>query len=368
LASWGWHLSELVPDILLACWQDDLLRASEQEYLTWWVTASVVGLIVTFVARVIWGFATTRAARAIHEGLLRSIMGCPLAFFDRTPSGRIMNRLGEDQMQVDWMAGMVLEVTCLVCLKAADIFGFAVAVSPLSVAWTAVSLVLFICIRELHRRTNREAIRWWMLTKSSTFHVFEQMLSGTVTIHAFGQEEHFFGIYEKALNTNFEWLFTKDISSLWADQRLTSIGALLAFALSVTILLNPGTVSASLGTTCVIYALLLGENLKWVAYFLVQVEAVFSSVERVSEFTKQLEQEPSRRLASDEELDRKGWPAKGSQLVFENVCLRYLEHRPPALDGLSFALRPYEKLGIVGRTGSGKSTILQALFRLFPLE
>merc|ERR1740121_3395603 len=117
-----------------------------------------------------------------------------------------------------------------------------------------------------------------------------------------------------------------------------------------------------------IYTLMYGEVLRWLAYFLVQVEGIFASVERISEFSEGLEQEPPRELPGDAALGKRSWPSTDCELVFEKVSIRYRPHLPAALSQLSMTVRPREKLGIVGRTGSGKSTLMGALFRLFPLE
>jgi len=86
------------------------------------------------------------------------------------------------------------------------------------------------------------------------------------------------------------------------------------------------------------------------------------------DFLETAEQEPPRQLLEDQRMEAQGWPSRGATLVFEDVCMRYLKHMPLALDGLSATFAPREKVGIVGRTGSGKSSIMGALFRLFGLE
>jgi len=123
-----------------------------------------------------------------------------------------------------------------------------------------------------------------------------------------------------------------------------------------------------LGGIALIYALDLGFNLRTLAYFFVQIEGSLASVERVLEFTVDLKQEPAWKMDEDATLKQKHWPGQDSSLVFEKVCLRYLPHMPRALDNFSVSLRAQEKVGLVGRTGSGKSTIMGAIFRLVELE
>uniref|UniRef100_A0A7S4QNI1 ATP-dependent transporter ycf16 n=1 Tax=Alexandrium monilatum TaxID=311494 RepID=A0A7S4QNI1_9DINO len=368
LCSWSFHLAEVFPDLFLAVWQGDLLRKTAEWYMTLWIAISIFGLVLTVNSRVSWVCLTLRAARSTHRRMLQRVLRCPTAFFDRTPSGRVMNRFGEDQMTVDWTAAIMLEVLCIVTMKAVDTLALAMATRPLAAPAVFVCLVCFFTVREIHRRTNREAIRWWMVTKSPMFHIFEEILSGIETIHAFGREEFFCSRFEDALLTNSQWLMCRDASTLWAEQRLGWSSSVIVGSIAVLMVMMPAEESAAFDSVSVIYVLTLGETLKWVAYFLVQVEGVFSSVERIADFSEGLEQEPPWEQPADAALRKSGWPPEACELAFEGVSIRYLPHMPRALDGLSVQLRPGERLGIVGRTGSGKSTVMGALFRLFPLE
>merc|ERR1712054_312658 len=105
---------------------------------------------------------------------------------------------------------------------------------------------------------------------------------------------------------------------------------------------------------------MMGENFQWMSFFPVQVEGIFASVERARRFTRLSEQEPPRVQLNDGSLEME-WPSAGSKLEFRNVSARYLPHLPRALDNLTVCIAPLESIGVVGRTGSGKSTIMGAL-------
>jgi ABC-type multidrug transport system fused ATPase/permease subunit len=207
-----------------------------------------------------------------------------------------------------------------------------------------------------------------MITKSPVFSIFEETLSGSSTIYAFGRENVFFKRFEDALCTNLQWMLSKEVSNNWAQQRLEILASVVVLSLSLLLVLTSGSVSTSIAAASVVFSLSCGESLNFFTSFLVIVEGSFASVERVKEFSEQLEQEPPWRLPSDAYSEMQKWPGSDPELVFEGVSVRYLPHMPRALDSLSFRLAAREKLGIVGRTGSGKSTVMGALFRLFPLE
>eukprot|EP00927_Polykrikos_kofoidii_P068562 TRINITY_DN6390_c0_g1_i2.p1 TRINITY_DN6390_c0_g1~~TRINITY_DN6390_c0_g1_i2.p1 ORF type:complete len:771 (-),score=108.12 TRINITY_DN6390_c0_g1_i2:75-2069(-) len=369
LSSWLFHLAEVIPDSFLVLWQEDVLELPTRTYLGAWVGLSLCCFLSIVVTRMLWVLLTTKAARNIHQSVLHRLMHCPLGFFDKTPSGRIMNRLGEDQMLIDYLTPFTLEVLIITVWQVFDQICLTIIARPWVAPFAVAFLLLFACIREAHRRTTRELIRWWLVSKSPLFCMFEEMLSGTVTIHAFGREDEFVLRFQDALKTNLEWLFSKDATNLYIEQRFFLLSALLVGVVATQMVLIPGTGSTVLGAVALIYALQLGLSLKGVSFSLVQAEGLLASVERIAELANEPEQEPAWSLPQDENLQASGWPAQAEiMLAFEDVCFRYQPNLPMALDSINVQMRAHEKVGIVGRTGSGKSTIMGAIFRLFELE
>merc|ERR1719316_1688189 len=111
----------------------------------------------------------------------------------------------------------------------------------------------------------------------------------------------------------------------------------------------PGNGGSSFGIVALIYSLQFGFSLRTVMYFLVQVEGIFTSVERILEFSENIDQEPPWDQPLDKELEIQNWPGDKCTLELVSVCMRYLPHLPRALEGVSVAFAPYEKVGIVGR-------------------
>lgn len=367
-SSWLVHCTEISLDMFLAAWQDNLLSRSSEFYLCTWLAVAASGVLVIIASRISWVICGLHASNVLHSELLGKIMHCPTAFFDRTPSGRIMNRLGEDQAVVDWLAPLSLEVLFVCGWRVFNIVLLSIFVRPFVAVVVVPCVPAFMALREVHRRVTRETLRWWMLTKSPVFHIFEETLSGSSTIYAFGREAVFFKRFEDALCINLQWMLSKEVSNNWAQQRLEIIASMVVLSLALLLVLTAGSASTSVAAASIVFSLSCGESLNFFTAFLVTVEGSFASVERVKEFAEQLEQEPPWRLPADAIEEMQKWPGSDPTLVFEGISVRYLPHMPRALDSLSLRLAPREKLGIVGRTGSGKSTVMGALFRLFPLE
>lgn len=370
LCSWWFHLSEVIPDTILVAWQEDALGMNQNSYLLLWGVVSLLVVLAMLFGRGIWVTHTLKASGKIVRLVTARVLQCPVGFFDQTPSGRIMNRLGEDQMICDFTTPLQMEVLCIIIWQILDKVVLAILAKPVIAAVFAVLIGAFAFLREIHRRASREMIRWWMVTKSPVFNAFEEILSGANTIFAFGQDHYFARRFDAALEENLSWLLAKDASNLWVDIRLFCLAAVVVGSIALLMVL---TVDVSVGVNALasislIYALDMGFHLRTLAFFLVQLEGSFASIERLQEFTEELPQEAPSELGKDQELLKNSWPGLGCDLVFQNVCLRYLPHMPPALDNFSASLHSREKVGLVGRTGSGKSTIMGALFRLIELE
>ncbi|CAE8665052.1 unnamed protein product [Polarella glacialis] len=364
--SWTYNIGEFLPEIYLAMWREGYSIGNESGALTriavWWCIG-LLGIGLAFNCRMVWAFATVRAARLVHTRVLVRVLGCPMSFFDATPSGRVMNRLGEDQMNVDWTVALQVEVCALVHMMVLNTMVLVFGVCPYMMSGLVVVVPAVAMLREVHRRTTRESVRFWMLTKSPMFNVVEETLAGIPTVAAFGRSTFFLRRFENALAVNNNWCFTKDVTNQWAEQRLQLVGALTTGCLAAFLWALPDLVPPSVAALSLIYCMQLSQYLRWAAFFLVQVESSLASVERSVEFTK-LAQEAPRQLPGDELRLAESWPGELPTVVFDNLQVRYRPHLPLVIRGLSAQLRPKEKVGVVGRTGSGKSTLLSSLFRL----
>jgi ABC-type multidrug transport system fused ATPase/permease subunit len=367
IGCWFFHLGELLPDLFLAAWQDDIWAMTQDTFASLWLIILFSGWLILLLSRTSWIVIAEHAGKRIHTKMLERLLCCTTSFFDRTPSGQIMNRFGEDQSLVDWIAPMFLEVLFLVSFKGLDMLALPIIAYPQGAPIIGFVLVAFMLGREVHRRSNRETIRWWITSKSPLYSIFEEALTGVPTIFAFGREQYFFNRFEDALTLNLRWILSREASNHWANQRFCFIGAVVVATFAAFMLFTSSPVSTSFGTVAIIQTLMLGENFQWMSYFLVQVEGMFTSVERARQFTSLLEQEPPRFQPADKSLAL-DWPPVQSSLEFRSVSIRYFPHMPRALDSLTIHILPLENIGIVGRTGSGKSTIMGAVFRLFPLE
>uniref|UniRef100_A0A7S1S6A7 Uncharacterized protein n=1 Tax=Alexandrium catenella TaxID=2925 RepID=A0A7S1S6A7_ALECA len=361
---WFFSIGEYGPDIWLSVWQEDMLNMHMNFYMSIWAAIMSFGLIVMALSRVGCAVASSRAATTVHGAVLRSLVQCPMSFFESTPSGRILNRFGEDQFVMDMPLGMLLEAVIIIVLKTVN----SLVVILVSVPWVTIAVVvclpIFWKIWSYQRPTIIEATRFHLMSKSPMFSAFEETLSGLSTLQAFGMEDRFAAKFGGAVDKTQSWLWTKMVAQTWSEQGLMLLVSILVATAASCIVLMRDTVLPSVAALGLIYVIILAEFLRFIFGMCAQAESSLAVVERAQEILN-TPHEAARALPADGAVQM---PKPGAAVVFKDVVFRYRPHLDPALNGVSFAIAPGEHVGIVGRSGSGKSTLLTALLRLVEIS
>ncbi|XP_027755076.1 multidrug resistance-associated protein 7 [Empidonax traillii] len=331
------------------------------------VYGSIAGAnsLFTIFRAFLFAYGTFRAATVIHDRLLERALKATVTFFDTTPTGRILNRFSSDLYCVDENLPFFLNIFL------ANIFGLLgiVVIISYGLPWIGLVLLplalLYFSIQRYYRHTSRELKRLYSVTLSPIYTHFSETLSGLSSIRAMRATQRFELENQLRLEQNQRCLFASNTAMVWLDIRLQMIGVVVVTAIAGIAIIqhqkqlgNPGLVGLALS-----YSLSVTELLSDLISSFTQTEIMMVSVERTEEYTTDIPMEPQDRLvqvAAD-------WPSQGL-LEFQEVVLAYRAGLPNALDGVSFTVYPGEKLGIVGRTGSGKSTLFLALFRMVELK
>uniref|UniRef100_A0A672ZDD3 ATP-binding cassette, sub-family C (CFTR/MRP), member 10 n=1 Tax=Sphaeramia orbicularis TaxID=375764 RepID=A0A672ZDD3_9TELE len=325
-------------------------------YLMVYGSIAVANTIFTALRAFLFAYGTICAATIIHNRLLDRVFKATVSFFDTTPLGRILNRFSSDLYSVDDSLPFILNILL------ANIFGLLgmLVVISYGLPWVLVPLlplaVLYYRIQQFYRHTSRELKRLYSLTLSPVYSHFSETLTGLGTIRASSNSTRFKEESARRLEQNQRCLFLSNAASQWLNIRLQLIGVAVVTGLGVIAVIqhqfnsvDPGLVGLSLS-----YALSITMLLSGLIFTFTQTEMQLVSVERTEEYSTDLPTEPhahSQRWTQS--LD---------------VVLAYRASLPNALDGVSLVVRPGEKVGIVGRTGSGKSTLFLALFRMVELN
>ena len=355
--------------------------------LTWWVEekndpsvnymlvagALVAGSSVVVLARsVVCVLISSRSAKYVHNSTLKALLRAPLLYFQQNPIGRLLNRFSSDISRVD----LILPHVLFQFLDNAFVLSAALILSCVAVPWIILLILplsaLLYFVQKMFRSTSREVQRLEGMAKSPLFSLFGSSLQGRSSIRAYGERStnYFTAQMQKRLNVHSRGLFLSRILQRWLSLNLNTVIifletvlSFLALALSRTYDSSQAMIEASLAGLAVVYSLQLLGLSSYTLMLVSMLENALTALERVLEVGAVA---PEESIDQGAAIEGDSWPSAG-KIEFEDVCLRYRKHLPLALNGLTFSVNPGERVGVVGRTGAGKSSLLAALFRLFPL-
>ena len=300
-----------------------------------------------------------KASRKIHTMLLDAVLRAKFKFFDTTPLGQITNRFSKDLQQIDQdiapvAAGVlqcVFSIVSIILLISIITPGFLIAGVFLTAIYTAIGLLYIQSSRDLKRLESAQ--------RSPLYQQFGETLSGITTIRAYGDERRFIVDNAQRINAhNRPFIFLWG-TNRWLALRVDWAGALVSFFAAIFIVINVGSIDPGAAGLSLTYALGFNESILWLVRLYAENQQNMNHVERVKTFLD-VEQEAPAQIP---ETKLPGsWPPAGA-VEFEKYSTRYRADLEPVLRNLTFKIKAEEKVGIVGRTGAGKSSLAMALFR-----
>mmetsp|Transcript_6011 Transcript_6011/g.12890 ORF Transcript_6011/g.12890 Transcript_6011/m.12890 type:complete len:1360 (-) Transcript_6011:38-4117(-) len=338
------------------------------------IIGTVVGLGLSVVGlalfRAYLSFAlTVKASRKLHDGMTRAVLRAKIVFFDTNPLGRILNRFSADVGSNDDL----LPTTLFDFLMAAFFVGGALLTAMVLLPHSLVSLpplvIYFLRVRRIFVTTTRELKRVEGTARSPMFSMLSESLNGISTIRANGATDFFQKKFKLAQDAHSRAFFAFISSSRWLGFRMDSLMyVFLTVASFLAVIFNDQkwfTVEPTILGLALTMVIQLGGIFQWCIRQSAEVVNLMVSVERVLAYSNL---PPEADLLSDN--DKKitlGWPSEGN-IDVTNLTVRYRPTLPPSLKSVSFCIKGGQHVGVVGRTGSGKSTLVQALFRILEAE
>ncbi|KAJ3033391.1 hypothetical protein HDV00_006388 [Rhizophlyctis rosea] len=330
----------------------------------WYVTIyGVIGLAAILAqqfAFLLEAYGAYHASKKLHQRLLERVINAPVRFFDITPLGRIVNRFSKDIGTIDsdliWMVAFFI-MMLLGAFVTMFVVGF---VTPLFLLAIAPISILYFQIANRYLQCSRELKRLDSVSRSPIYSLFSETLNGCSTIRAYGDEERFMADNRGRIDANhraFWWLWA---TNRWLAFRIDFIAAMAVFCVGVALL--AGDAGAGWAGLSFSYAMEFTDALLWVVRVHASMEMSMNSVERVKEYLE-IEQEPPAVI--EEHRPPAEWPSQG-RIDVNALTVRYAPSAPPVLNHLTFTFPARSKIGVVGRTGAGKTTLSLALFRILP--
>uniref|UniRef100_A0A8C5FPV0 ABC-type glutathione-S-conjugate transporter n=1 Tax=Gadus morhua TaxID=8049 RepID=A0A8C5FPV0_GADMO len=300
------------------------------------------------------------AAKKLHYNLLNNKFHTPQAFFDTTPLGRLINRFSKDIYIIDevlpstvlmFLGTLFSSVSTMIVIVASTPI-FAVVIVPLA--------FVYVFVQRFYVATSRQLKRLESVSRSPIYSHFSETITGASVIRAYGKDSAFVHMSDTRVDDNQKSYYPGIVANRWLGVRIEFIGnCIVLFAALFAVIgkekLNPGLVGLSVS-----YALQVTMTLNWMVRMTSDLESNIVAVERVKEYSETKTEAPwvveDKRPPSD-------WPPQGN-VEFRDYSVRYREGLDLVLKNLTLSVQGGEKVGIVGRTGAGKSSMTLCLFRL----
>ncbi|KAJ3634109.1 hypothetical protein MTP99_011017 [Tenebrio molitor] len=347
-------------------------RSNEENYESLFFTANnciyihtsiIIFLIVITITRSLSFFKVCMtASKNLHNNMFSNIVYTSMRFFNTNPSGRILNRFSKDMGSIDETLPQSITDTLQVGLNVFAITMVLSSINPWIIIPTIIIFVIFYFYKMIFLATSRNLKRMEGTTRSPVFSHLSASLQGLPTIRAFDAEETLRKEFDhhQDLHSSAYYMFVacSRTFAFWLDMNCI---VYIGFVVLSFLFLGTETYGGNVGLA-ITQSITLTGMLQWGMRQWSELENQMTSVERVVEYTE-LENERD----DGTQLVPKSWPTEG-KIEFQSVFMQYSPEEPFVLRNLSFVVNASEKIGIVGRTGAGKSSLITAIFRLASIE
>ena len=304
-----------------------------------------------------FAYVATSSATSIHNVVFAKVLKAPLSFFETNPLGRILNRFSRDLDIVDgrlpdfFIDAFVFVIHCISII----------IVICIIIPWFTF-LLLLMCVAfwmliTYYQRTARELKRLDAVSSSPIFAHLSVSIAGISTIRAYNAQERFRQDNKDKINTNTRAYYAFEAVTNWVGLCLDLLAAVISTFVGLLTISNSNPELAGLVLT---YSLMMTAAFQYAVRTATETENLLVAVQRLKEYADNLTTEGVRDYYPRPPVD---WPSAG-KIQFKDVVVKYRPDLPPVLKRVNFTINPREKVGIVGRTGAGKSTLIQVLFRL----
>ncbi|XP_067124016.1 ATP-binding cassette sub-family C member 5-like isoform X2 [Centruroides vittatus] len=344
---------------------DNAVHLEEHHFQLIYALSVVVVLILGIIKGIFCAKIVLRAASKLHEQMLQRIMRSPISFFETSPSGRILNRFSKDIDEMDVHIPFLLELVIQSLLFIFLQFVISVAIYHMFIIALLLAISLFVLLD------------WWLNTGVQEFKRLDNILRSTVIVHltttlqglsiirSYNCESWFIERFYSFINQHSLSHLIFYLANRWFTFRMEIVGISVMGAAALTVVFMKDHTSA--GSAGLVLAALFQvcTFLPYVMRMKSELLARFTSMERISSYCLEIAEEaPEYNVHCTAPCT---WPQMG-RIEFKNVCLRYREDLPLVLENINFKIEAGQKIGVVGRTGAGKSSLLSSLLRLVELN
>ncbi|XP_064096372.1 ATP-binding cassette sub-family C member 12-like [Macrobrachium nipponense] len=321
-------------------------------------------VVVGLVKGIVLTFSLLRGASTLHNDMFRSILFSPMSFFDTTPSGRILNRFSRDLDELDVRIPYFLEFLAQGILGT---LGLAILICTIYVWFTAplLTTAFVLCLLDSFMNAGvRELKRIDNLRKSPVIQHIGSSLAGLSVIRTFDQQDLFTRRMYQYLDDHTAAQLVYRLSTQWYVFRMQMLFLLLKASLTGLCIFTKGLVTTATAGLALSVMTLVYNEFNYLMKVKAEFLSRFTAVERLVEYSQDL---VSEAPSANPEAAPEGWPALG-KVQLKEVSFRYRPDLPLVLQNIDVVFEPGQKIGVVGRTGAGKSSLIAAVLRLVEVE
>uniref|UniRef100_A0A6I8MXX3 Multidrug resistance-associated protein 1 n=2 Tax=Ornithorhynchus anatinus TaxID=9258 RepID=A0A6I8MXX3_ORNAN len=358
------HVAALASNYWLSLWTDDPVVNGTQQYTD--VRLGVYGALGISQGIAVFGYSMAVsiggicASRRLHLDLLHSVLRSPLSFFERTPSGNLVNRFAKELDTVDSMIPQIIKMfmsslfnvvgACIIILLATPIA--AVVIPPLG--------LIYFFVQRFYVTSSRQLKRLESVSRSPVYSHFNETLLGVSVIRAFEEQKRFIQQSDMKVDENQKAYYPSIVANRWLAVRLECVGNCIVLFAALFAVISRHSLSPGLVGLSVSYSLQVTAYLNWLVRMSSEMETNVVAVERLKEYSETEKEAPWQ---IEETAPAPDWPQEG-KVEFRDFGLRYREDLDLVLKNINVTIDGGEKVGIVGRTGAGKSSLTLGLFRI----
>lgn len=338
---------------------------SDGFYIGIYVMFTMLSIVFVTVEFGMLVYLTNTSSTKLNVMAIKKLLHTPMSFMDTTPMGRVLNRFTKDTDVLDNEIGEQLRLFVFPLSNIVGVMVLCIIYLPWFAIAVPVIVAMFIGIANYYQASSREVKRLEAVQRSSVYNNFNETLGGMMTIKAYNASSRFMKKNDVFIDKMNEAYYITIANQRWLSIHLDIVAAAFSLIVALLCVTRQFNISAASVGLLLSYVLMIAGQLSLLIRAMTQVENEMNSVERLSHYAFELPQEAPYEI--EDAKPRTTWPEKG-EIEFSNVSLAYRPGLPLVLKNLSLSVRAGEKVGICGRTGAGKSSIMTALYRLSELS
>ncbi|CAK5276339.1 unnamed protein product [Mycena citricolor] len=354
----------IVNSYSLVWWESNTFHKSRGFYQVLYALTGVVQTIFTYLLGLFLDLFAVQVSRNLHRDAILNVFRAPMSFFDTTPMGRIISIFGKDIDTIDNSLPMSFRMFLLVL---ATVVGSVVVITVLEHYFIIAAFFItfgFAYFAQFYRASALEMKRIDSLLRGILYAHLSESLTGLPTIRSYGELDRFVQDNKYYIDLENRALFLTVTNQRWLAVRLDALGSTLTFLVGILCAVGVSGISPAEIGLILTYTMSLTQMFSVTTRLSAEVENYMNSVERVVQYARG---DIVPREAAHESLPGNKpapeWPTAGA-VEFKNVVMAYRPGLPNVLHGISLNIRAGEKIGVVGRTGAGKSSLTLCLLRI----